>query len=139
VSSLLEGVVIRGTGTAASVPGYRIAGKTGTAQKVVGGTYSDTEYVASFGGYGPVRDPQIVGIVVLDSPRGDVHSGGGVAAPIFGRILADALAYLRVPPDEDPLDAPAALQATRRGSRPTRRRVDADTHETVPVAGTAAR
>ena len=120
VTSLLEGVVIRGTGTAAAVPGYRLAGKTGTAQKFVGGSYSDTQYVASFGGYGPVRDPRLVGMVVLDTPRGDEHTGGGVAAPVFGRVMADALAYLRVPPDEDPLDSPT-LQAGGRVGRDTLR------------------
>jgi cell division protein FtsI/penicillin-binding protein 2 len=105
LGSILEGVIVRGTGRGAGVPGYRIAGKTGTAQKVIAGAYSDDLYVASFGGYGSARTPRVAGVVVLDSPSGDVHTGGAVAAPVFGRILADALAYLRVPADEDVLEA----------------------------------
>jgi cell division protein FtsI/penicillin-binding protein 2 len=113
LASILEGVIVRGTGGAAAVPGYRIAGKTGTAQKFVGGSYSDSLYVASFGGFGSVRSPRVAGIVVLDSPRGEMHTGGAVAAPVFGRIMADALTYLRVPPDEDPLDLGEAELASR--------------------------
>jgi cell division protein FtsI/penicillin-binding protein 2 len=103
---MLEGVVARGTGKGAAVPGYRTAGKTGTAQVALkGGGYSKDRYVASFGGFGPVRAPRLAGMVVLGSPRSKAHSGGEVAAPVFGRIMAEALAYLRVPPDEDPLAA----------------------------------
>ncbi|MDX1388994.1 MAG: penicillin-binding protein 2 [Acidobacteriota bacterium] len=103
LTGMLEGVVIRGTGKLAGVYGYRIAGKTGTAQKVVGGRYSDTDFVASFGGYGPVSAPRLAGLIVLDEPRGDLHTGGVVAAPVFGQVMAEALAYLRVPPDDAPL------------------------------------
>jgi cell division protein FtsI/penicillin-binding protein 2 len=123
LASILEGVVVRGTGKAAAVPGYRIAGKTGTAQKVApGGGYSDSDYVASFGGFGSVRSARVAGLVMLDSPEGDAHSGGAVAAPTFGRIMADALAYLRVPPDEDPLAAGRAELASATAPRGTRRR-----------------
>jgi cell division protein FtsI/penicillin-binding protein 2 len=131
VASILEGVIARGTGRSASVPGYRIAGKTGTAQKVLpGGGYSDDLYVASFGGFASVRTPRVAAVVMLDSPRGDVHSGGAVAAPVFGRIMADALAYLRVPPDEDPLsvELPGAGERISPATyRPERARVDRDT------------
>jgi cell division protein FtsI (penicillin-binding protein 3) len=106
LADILEGVVEQGTGRKAQVAGYRIAGKTGTAQKVLrGGGYSASEFMASFVGFAPVRSPRIAGIVVLDSPTGSLHTGGLTAAPVFGRILSDALAYLRVPPDDDPLVA----------------------------------
>jgi cell division protein FtsI (penicillin-binding protein 3) len=103
LTEMLEGVVERGTGTKAAVPGYRMAGKTGTARKVIPGHgYSRSEFVASFVGFAPVTDPRIAGIVVLDTPRGGMYYGGLVAAPVFSRILADALAHLRVRSDEDP-------------------------------------
>lgn len=133
LASILEGVIVRGTGRGASVPGYRIAGKTGTAQKVLPeGGYSDDLYVASFGGFGSVRTPRLAGVVMLDSPRGDVHSGGAVAAPVFGRIMADALAYLRVPPDEDPLSVALPGKGGRispAAYRPGEARVRPDTAE----------
>jgi cell division protein FtsI/penicillin-binding protein 2 len=105
--NMMEGVVLRGTGGNARVSGYHIAGKTGTAKKVNSGSgvYTENDYFASFGGFGPLRDPALVGFVVMDTPRGGQYYGGLVAAPVFSRIMADALAYLRVPPDDDPWDA----------------------------------
>lgn len=97
---MLEGVVADGTGTQARVDGYRVAGKTGTAQKVgPGGGYSATDYVASFAGFAPARDPAVVAVVVIDEPRGSYH-GGEVAAPTFARIVEQVLFYLGVPPDD---------------------------------------
>jgi cell division protein FtsI/penicillin-binding protein 2 len=120
LSAMLEGVVAVGTGRRAQIPGYRLAGKSGTAQKIVDGAYSATEYVASFGGYGPVLSPRLVALVVLDSPRYGKHRGGQAAGPAFRRIMADALGYLRIPTDEEsisvarrPTTSPAALQAVR--------------------------
>ncbi len=122
LAGILEGVVARGTGTKAAVPGYRLAGKTGTAQKVVPGQgYSHSQFVASFAGFGPVDSPRLAGVLVLDSPSGGAYYGGQVAAPAFGRIMADALAYLRVPPDEDPLP-PADEKILRRGEQTVRRK-----------------
>jgi hypothetical protein len=89
------------------VPGFRLAGKSGTAQKAVPGGYSEDEYMASFGGFGPSHAPRLVALVVLDSPRGEWIYGGQVAAPVFGRIMADALRHLRVPYDNPPQTAPA--------------------------------
>lgn len=105
--NMMEGVVLRGTGGNARVPGYHVAGKTGTAKKVLpgSGVYTMSDYYASFGGFGPLRDPALVGFVVLDTPRGSFYFGGLVAAPVFSRIMADALAYLRIPPDDDPWEA----------------------------------
>jgi cell division protein FtsI (penicillin-binding protein 3) len=88
-----------GTGSAASIPGYRVAGKTGTAQKVVNGVYSHTSHVASFVGFVPSVNPALAAIVVLDEPQGKYY-GGDVAAPTFARVVGPALAYLRVPHTE---------------------------------------
>ncbi len=107
MTNIMEGVVLHGTGGNASVSGYHIAGKTGTAKKVLpgSGVYTTNEYFASFGGFGPLRDPALVGFVILDTPRGSFYYGGLVAAPVFSRIMADALDYLRVAPDDDPWEA----------------------------------
>jgi cell division protein FtsI (penicillin-binding protein 3) len=113
VGSMLEGVIVRGTGHAAAVVGYRLAGKSGTAQKAITGGYSQRDFVASFGGYGPVPSPRLVALVILDAPKYGRHRGGSAAAPTFGRIMAEALAYLRVPADEHPL---AVTRSSRAGS-----------------------
>jgi cell division protein FtsI/penicillin-binding protein 2 len=107
MTNLLEGVVLHGTGGSAKVSGYHIAGKTGTAKKALEGGrgYTNDEYFASFGGFGPLRDPALVCFVVLDTPRGGIYYGGLVAAPVVSRILAGAFAYLRIPPDDDPWEA----------------------------------
>jgi cell division protein FtsI (penicillin-binding protein 3) len=98
--SMLEDVVVKGTGKRAQVGGYRAAGKTGTAQKVdpATGHYSNTRYVASFAGFAPVDHPEIACIVSIDEPVG-AHHGGDVAAPVFARVIADTLHVLGIPPD----------------------------------------
>jgi len=97
---MLEGVLAPG-GTAAEVevPGYTLAGKTGTAQKVdpETGTYSETEFVASFVGFAPAEDPRLLVAVVVDNPKGDYY-GGSVAAPAFGEIAGYALPHLGIAP-----------------------------------------
>lgn len=95
---LLEGVVSGGTGRNAYIPGYRVAGKTGTAQKPGPGGYQEGKYVASFIGFAPANDPQILALVLVDEPQGYPYYGGVVAAPIFQRVVADALRYLKIPP-----------------------------------------
>jgi cell division protein FtsI/penicillin-binding protein 2 len=101
IRKMLEGVLEPG-GTAAnvSVPGYTLAGKTGTAQKVdpETGTYSDTQFVASFVGFAPAQNPRLLAAVVVDNPKGDIY-GGTVAAPAFGEIAKFALPYLGIPPE----------------------------------------
>ncbi len=99
VRSMLESVIQVGTSTRAAIPGYRVAGKSGTAQKAIPGGYSETDYVASFGGMAPVDDPRVVALVVLDTPAGAMHQGGRVAAPVFARIMRESLRHLRVPSD----------------------------------------
>jgi cell division protein FtsI (penicillin-binding protein 3) len=96
--NMLEGVLAPGgTASEVQVPGYTLAGKTGTAQKVVDGTYSDTQFVASFVGFAPADDPQLLVAIVVDDPKGDYY-GGTVAAPAFGKIAKYALPYLGIPP-----------------------------------------
>jgi cell division protein FtsI/penicillin-binding protein 2 len=99
VRRMLRDVVEEGSGTAAQVPGYRIAGKTGTAAKPdETGGYSEYRYVASFVGFVPARDPRLVILVTVDEPKGAIW-GGTVAAPAFAEIANFALQYLEVPPD----------------------------------------
>ncbi len=99
LKGMLQNVVREGTGTAAAVPGYQVAGKTGTAQKPdARGGYSDTRYVASFVGFVPASNPRLVILVAVDEPRGAIW-GGSVAAPAFSEIAKFDLQYLEVPPD----------------------------------------
>lgn len=103
LKAMLEGVVLQGTGKAARVGGYRAAGKTGTAQKIdeATGRYSQTRYVASFAGFAPVDNPEVACVVSIDEPVG-AHLGGAVSAPVFARVVSDALRVLGVPPENDP-------------------------------------
>jgi cell division protein FtsI/penicillin-binding protein 2 len=98
VSQMLEGVLAPGgTAPEASVPGYVLAGKTGTAQKPDAGGYSKTKFVASFVGFAPARNPRLLVAVMVDEPQGDIY-GGSVAAPAFQKIVSFALPYLKIPP-----------------------------------------
>lgn len=104
VRAMLEMVVQPGgTAPKAHVPGYRVAGKTGTAHKVEGGTYAN-KYVASFVGFAPVSDPRLVIAVMVDEPSNGKYYGGDVAAPVFAQIMGGALRTLGVPSDA-PLEA----------------------------------
>ena len=99
VSRMLEGVLqAGGTAQEAAIEGYTLAGKTGTAQKAENGGYSKTDYVASFIGFAPSRDPRLLVSVMVDEPQGSIY-GGDVAAPAFEKIASFALPYLRIPPD----------------------------------------
>jgi cell division protein FtsI (penicillin-binding protein 3) len=102
LKGLLEGVVISGTGRGAAVAGYRVAGKTGTAQIPVAGGYSHSSYIPSFVGFAPADRPQLVGIVAIDGPRGEYY-GGQVAAPVFATVTRQVLLYLGVRPRRAPL------------------------------------
>ena len=98
VERMLEGVIgPRGTAPEATIPGYILAGKTGTAQKADAGGYSATRYVASFIGFAPARRPRLLVAVMVDEPRGQIF-GGIVAAPAFQKIASFALPYLKIPP-----------------------------------------
>jgi cell division protein FtsI (penicillin-binding protein 3) len=97
VREMLEGVLAPGgTASEVSVPGYSLAGKTGTAQVAENGGYSETKYVASFIGFAPAQNPQLLVAVIVDQPQGEIY-GGSVAAPAFGKIAEFALPYLGVP------------------------------------------
>jgi cell division protein FtsI (penicillin-binding protein 3) len=99
LTQMLEGVLAPGgTASEVSVPGYTLAGKTGTAEVAVDGGYSKTKYVASFVGFAPAQNPQLLVAVVVDQPQGSYY-GGEVAAPAFGEIAKFALPYLEIPPD----------------------------------------
>jgi cell division protein FtsI (penicillin-binding protein 3) len=111
--SMLEGVVLDGTGKLARLDGYTAAGKTGTAQKIdpATGRYSPTQLIASFVGFAPINNPVLTILVQLDSPSMGSHMGGAVAAPVFKRVAEQALAYLNVPQDE--AISPKTLRASR--------------------------
>ncbi len=96
----LSSVVNDGTGRLAQVPGYRIAGKTGTIRKSTYGGYSDNSHVSVFAGMAPLSKPRLVMVVVINQPSGDQYYGGQVAAPVFGSVIADALRLLNIPPDD---------------------------------------
>lgn len=97
VREMLEGVLgPEGTASEVSVPGYTLAGKTGTAQVAEDGGYSKTKYVASFIGFAPAMHPKFLAAVIVDQPEGEIY-GGSVAAPAFGEIAAFSLPYLGIP------------------------------------------
>jgi cell division protein FtsI/penicillin-binding protein 2 len=101
VRQMLEGVLAAGgTASDVSIPGYSLAGKTGTASKIdkATGEYSKTAYVASFMGFAPAKDPKLLCAVVVDEPQTGSIFGGAVAAPAFGQIMSYALSYLGIPP-----------------------------------------
>jgi cell division protein FtsI (penicillin-binding protein 3) len=115
LTGIMEGVVSAEHGTApgAQIPGFTIAGKTGTARKLVNHQYSQSEYNASFVGFVPSRDPAVAIVVVIDSPHGpNQYFGGTVSAPIFQRVAEATLRYLRVGQTINPI--PPVL-VTRRG------------------------
>jgi cell division protein FtsI (penicillin-binding protein 3) len=110
---MMEKTVQEGTGRLAHIPGYRVGGKTGTAQKVDPETngYSATDHIANFVGFAPVNDPSIVVVIAIDSPEGE-HHGGQIAAPIFPHLAAQALRFRDVPPGlpvEPPKNRPSKV------------------------------
>ena len=116
LTDILEGVVTVGTGRKAAVPGYRVAGKTGTAQKIDPrtGAYSSSLLVGSFVGYVPAEDPRLAMVVVIDEPKVEAW-GGVVAAPVFRRIAEQVLPHLGVSPQE-PVKLALASAADRASS-----------------------
>ncbi len=105
VREALESVVAQGTGRGAYVEGYRVGGKTGTAQKVgPDGKYMTDNHIVSFIGFAPANDPQLVVYLAIDNPKNTVQFGGVVAAPIVGSIMGDSLRTLGVKPSKDGLE-----------------------------------
>jgi cell division protein FtsI (penicillin-binding protein 3) len=103
VRDMLEMAVSHeGTGAAAQVVNYRVAGKTGTAHKLIGGSYGENAYIASFAGFAPATQPRLVMVIMVDQPGGNAHFGGQVAAPVFSRVMSGAMRLLNIPPDNLP-------------------------------------
>ncbi|MEX2301908.1 MAG: penicillin-binding protein [Bryobacterales bacterium] len=123
IRAMMEKTVLEGTGKHAQVPGYRVAGKTGTAQKIdpETGAYSETDYIANFVGFAPVNDPSIVVVVALDSAKG-AHTGGMIAAPVFPHLARQALRFRDVPPE-------LPVEPERRAPRQQHREMLAQTPE----------
>ena len=100
IRKMLEGVVKKnGTGSRASVSGYRISGKTGTSKKASAGGYSDDSYVAVFAGIAPASNPRLAMVVTINEPQGEVYYGGKVAAPVFSKVMSGALRLMDIAPD----------------------------------------
>jgi len=112
LTGMMEKVVSEGGAKKATVQGYRFAGKTGTAEKLKpeGNGYLAGHYIASFGGFGPVDDPQVAALIVLDDPVG-VYYGGEIAAPVFNEIMSQVMRYMNIRPQDGNLLPPAATAA----------------------------
>lgn len=110
VRRMMEEVVRPGgTGTKASVAGYRVAGKTGTAWKFSTGGYSEDEYISIFAGLAPASNPRLATVVVIDEPRGELYYGSDVAAPVFADVMSESLRLLAVAPDALPARDPGSI------------------------------
>ena len=142
---LLEQVVATGGGGKASVRGYRVAGKTGTAQKVdeSGWGYTEGKYIASFCGFAPVENPRIALLVMIDEPYGGSFYGGQIAAPVASRIFSQVFRYMRIEPsdaplglDSDELDATIGVGDAAIGNMPRRETPPPATTEPAPAQPT---
>ena len=109
--AILVGVVQRGTGTLAAIPGFTVAGKTGTAQKAGPGGYQPGRYVPNFVGLVPADSPRVVAVVILEEPHGKYYARD-VAAPVFSRIVSQALSILRIAPEEERVPATALASSS---------------------------
>lgn len=116
---MLERAVSQGTGQSAQVPGFTVAGKTGTAQKANEGRpgYREGAYLASFIGYAPASRPRLVCLVAIDEPTAEGYYGGVVAAPVFSNVMRFALSHLKVPPDDPKSAARAAAAAAEKATQ----------------------
>lgn len=113
ILNMMESVLQEGgSGKKARVPGYRVAGKTGTSRKAVAGGYGE-EYVNIFAGVAPVSDPQLAVVILINEPRGELYHAGDTAAPVFGTVMTNALQLLNVPPDDRRVSSLAAQGGRR--------------------------
>jgi len=120
VRAMLELVVQDGgTGTKARVPGYRIAGKTGTVRKVGPDGYEDGAYLSVFAGMAPASNPRLIMVVMVDDPQGKQYYGGLVAAPVFSTVMAGALRIMDIPPDDLPQANEPRLAMSQYGNHQT--------------------
>ena len=122
MAQMLETVTQQGgTATKGQVPGYRVAGKTGTAYKLVNGQYAEDLYVSTFVGYGPASNPRYIVAITIDEPSAGKHFGGDVSAPVFSNVMSQALRMSGVSPDAETLReavapiAPTSNAAKERG------------------------
>ncbi len=154
ISKILVGVVEHGTGAKAAIPGFAVAGKTGTAQKAGFGGYQAGRHVPNFTGFAPADNPRCVAVVVIEEPQGKYYAAD-VAAPLFSRVMAQALGILRVAPqdqrvpesvlaDAAPAPAPSGGPRYRAGIEPAAARLSgptlaADPDTTPSVLGFSAR
>ncbi|WP_334030126.1 penicillin-binding transpeptidase domain-containing protein [Alteromonas sp. P256] len=116
IVQMMESVTQRGgTATKAAVPGYRVAGKTGTSRKAVAGGYGE-EYVNIFAGIAPVSDPRLVTVVLINEPGGDLYHAGDTAAPVFSSIMGGALHILNITPDDKQVTFSRFLKGGESGS-----------------------
>ena len=111
-----------GTGKSAAVAGYRVAGKTGTAQIPVVGGYARHDYLPSFVGFAPADRPSLVGIVAVDAPQGIEYYGAQVAAPVFGTLVREVLLYLGVRPQRQAPSRPVVTAGPGKQARDRRSR-----------------
>ncbi len=102
----------KGTAQLAAIPGYQVAGKTGTAKKSIAGGYQQDDYVAVFAGIAPASNPRLVMAVMIDEPTQNGYYGGIVAAPVFSDVVSNALRILDIPPD----DLPTLAQSRDQGA-----------------------
>lgn len=107
---MMESVVSSdGTAIKAAIPGYRVAGKTGTAHKAKAGGYAKDEYMSLFAGFAPISDPRVAMVVVMDGAKKGGYYGGTVSAPVFSRVMAETLRLMNVPLDKS-LEAPPKVK-----------------------------
>ena len=116
ISQILVSVVERGTGARAAIPGFAVAGKTGTAQKAGVGGYQPGSHIPNFAGFAPADNPRCVAVVVLEEPQGKYYAAD-VAAPLFSRIMSQALGILRVAPHEQQVPAGVLAESSPRAVR----------------------
>ena len=140
LTRIMERVAEEGTARSAQIPGYRVAGKTGTTEKLVNGHYSNTAHNASFAGFVPSRRPAMTILVLIDTPRGRSNTGGAVAAPVFQRIAEEALRHLAIPPTVNPLppllvEAPTTPRVMPTAARQRTTAVLASSADAMPQDG----
>ncbi len=117
VRSMLEQAVTRaGTGAKAAVPGYQVAGKTGTVHKIVNGRYAGNRYFSLFAGMVPASNPRLVMVVIIDEPKSGAYYGGTVAAPVFGKTMGGVLRILNITPDDLPTMKIAGMAPAAEGT-----------------------
>ena len=124
IRSMLESVIVKGSGKRAKVPGYTVAGKTGTAHRSQSGGYAEDRYASLFAGFAPASDPRLAIVVVVHDPKAGEHFGAAVAAPVFAEVMSHALRLMGVEPDdidqeraEGPVSTPVSTPGFFNGER----------------------